>query len=167
VAENLVAEVLDHAPPEMGAPEVVILVAIAERMSRRIDIDYEQTHLRRRTRLSASGFRKAVQRLKDRGFEVRVPRGVDRTGRPTYAAYGQVSRWRLPVFEPPANCDCPTCEAGGPSSAADVLESRQCSPQCLLALGSEARSCSCRCRRGSFHGTLKDADCREALERVA
>lgn len=42
-------------------------------------------------------------------------------------------------------------------TAGELLEQRQCSPQCLLALNDEAGGCSCRCG-GKYHGSLLNAD---------
>ena len=42
-------------------------------------------------------------------------------------------------------------------TAGELLEQRQCSPQCLLALNDEARGCSCRCG-GKYHGSLLNAE---------
>lgn len=42
-------------------------------------------------------------------------------------------------------------------TAGELLEQRQCSPQCLLALKDEAEGCSCRCG-GKYHGSLLDAE---------
>lgn len=109
MAYQLVAEVLDHAPPDLTAAELVVLIALAEKMPRRQDYDYEVRHLCRRTRLQERGLRAVVARLKRRGVDIRVPVMKDRNGNPVYAAYGQSTRWRLPVFEPPAGCRCDEC----------------------------------------------------------
>lgn len=42
-------------------------------------------------------------------------------------------------------------------TAGELLEQRQCSPQCLLALNDEAGGCSCRCG-GKYHGNLLNAE---------
>lgn len=110
MAWQLVVEVLDHAPPDLTAAELLVLVALAEKMPRRGPYDYTTRHLMRRTRLKERGLRAAVERLAGRGIDVRVPIGVDKRGRPLYAAYGLAPRWKLPAFDPPDGCLCDSCE---------------------------------------------------------
>jgi hypothetical protein len=105
-----VCEVLDHGPPDLTAAELVVLVALAEKMPRRVDYDYETRHLLRRTRLKPAGLRKAIARLAGRGIEVRVAIGKDRNGGPLFAVPGQSTRWRLPAFEAPDGCGCDNCQ---------------------------------------------------------
>ncbi|MDG4832402.1 hypothetical protein O7627_24285 [Solwaraspora sp. WMMD1047] len=107
---QLVAEVLDHAPP-MTAAERLVLVAIAERArtaTRECDLD-TATLERRTGGLDPSNVRAALRRLAGRGIEVRVSLGTDRTGRPVYAFRGQVPRYRLPSLPVPPGCRCDTC----------------------------------------------------------
>lgn len=107
---QLVAEVLDHAPP-MTATERLVLVTIAEQArlkTRECDLD-TATIERRTGGLDPSNVRAAMRRLAARGIEVRVPFGTDRAGRPVYAHRGQVPRYRLPSFPPPSGCRCNIC----------------------------------------------------------
>ncbi len=115
------AEVLDHAPPDLTAAELLVLVALAEKMPRRIEYDLMTKHLVRRTRLKERGLRAAVVRLGERGIDVRVPIGTDGKGRPLYAAHGRPPRWRLPAFEAPDGCECDTCDAAQVSEGGTVV----------------------------------------------
>lgn len=111
---QLVAEVLDHAPADLTAAEVLILVAIGEETRTRgehREIPVED--LARRARLDRRGLRVAVTRLAKRGIKVRVAIGVDRHGKPLYAVPGKAPRWVLPAFPPPPGCGCRTCQQGG------------------------------------------------------
>ncbi len=111
MAYQLVREVLDHAPP-MTAAERLVLVAIAETIRspnvRQCDLDTEAL-CRRTGGLDASKVRAALRRLAGRNIEVRVRRGVDRSGQPVYAWRGQVPRYQLPAFPAPRGCRCIAC----------------------------------------------------------
>lgn len=96
---RLVSEVLRHAPAYLDGSERTVLLAIAEdaRDSTRI------SHCGRKPLLVASGLgprglRKVFERLARHGFEIRVPIGMDKLGRPLYAVPGQQSTYRVPVF---------------------------------------------------------------------
>lgn len=59
--------------------------------------------LARRTGSAPTSVRSALQRLAERGHEVRVPLTTDSTGRPVYAFRGRATRYRLPHLQLPAN----------------------------------------------------------------
>ena len=61
------------------------------------------TILTRRTGSAPTSVRSALQRLAERGLEVRVPLTTDSTGRPVYAFRGRATRYRLPYLRPQAN----------------------------------------------------------------
>ncbi|MFG2059691.1 hypothetical protein ACGFI9_37335 [Micromonospora sp. NPDC048930] len=111
---QLVAEVLDHAPANLTAAEVLILVAIGE--DTRVRGEHREIpveDLARRARLDRRGLRMAVTRLAKHGITVRVALGVDRRGKPLYAVPGKSPRWVLPAFPPPPGCGCRSCRQGG------------------------------------------------------
>lgn len=113
MAYKLVKEVLDHAP-EMTPAERLLLVCIAEecRGTNRIR-EIRSEVLQRRTGLGPRALRDAVGRLDTRGIKVRMRLSTDKHGKPVYAVPGRVCQWILPVFPPPAGCDCETCSAEG------------------------------------------------------
>lgn len=110
VSAELVREVLDHAPADLTPAELVVLLVIAERSQatdrllngravRARECFPDREAMRRECRLSEAALSRALQRLRDRGLEVRVPIGKDRTGQPLFARSGQRSTYRLPAFE--------------------------------------------------------------------
>lgn len=111
---ELVEDVLNHAPP-MTAAERLLLVSIAERTRvRHQPWSIDSTVLYRYTGLSPRGFRDVLQRLAERGLDVRVPLGTGKNGSPYYAVPGVSPRYRLPMLEPPANCPCDRCTRNAP-----------------------------------------------------
>ena len=96
---RLVVEVLDHAPPDLDRAERLVLIAIAEkaRDSTRLS-QCGREFLLRRSGLGPRGLRKVFERLAAHGWEVRVPIGIDRLGRPLYAVPGVQSTYRVPAF---------------------------------------------------------------------
>ncbi|MDQ7910759.1 hypothetical protein RB614_40340 [Phytohabitans sp. ZYX-F-186] len=113
MAYQLVAEVLDHAPP-MTPAERLLLVAIAEQVrlpSRTRPIATED--LVRRVGIEERGVRAALRRLAERGLDVRVVRGTDSRGLPVYATRGTLPQYRLPELPVPPGCSCAACGDGG------------------------------------------------------
>lgn len=105
---ELVQEVRESAPLDLSATERLILIWIAEQ-SREEDRYYRSELIEARTcwpgrenLMRWSGissertFRAALQKLADRGLDVRVPLGVDRHGAVLYAVKGQRMVLRLP-----------------------------------------------------------------------
>lgn len=117
MAWQLVVEVLDHAPADLTSGELAVMVVVAEyvrhsdyaRGSRRCQ--RPQEHVARRARMQPSGVKKALQRLADRGLDIRVPLSTGRDGRPVYAVPGRVSVYQVPILLPPAECPCDGCSA--------------------------------------------------------
>ena len=117
MAYDLVTEVLDHAPATITNVELVVMVAIAEWVQHD---DYRrgirqcsraQADLSRRTRLAPAGVKTALQRLAERGLELRVPLSIGKDGRPVYAVPGRVSTYRIPPLPAPPGCSCSNCRA--------------------------------------------------------
>ena len=117
MAYELVTEVLDHAPATITTGELVVMVAIAEWVQHD---DYRrgirqcsraQADLSRRTRLAPAGVKTALQRLAERGLELRVPLSIGKDGRPVYAVPGRVSTYRIPPLPAPPGCSCSNCRA--------------------------------------------------------
>ncbi|MGH3936443.1 MAG: helix-turn-helix domain-containing protein [Pseudonocardiaceae bacterium] len=96
---RLMIEVLDHAPAELTPPERLLLVALAEtaRDDTRSCWPGMET-LTRRTGLSARRVREVLAELAQRGYEVRVPSGVDKRGMPVFASKGHRTVYRVPPF---------------------------------------------------------------------
>lgn len=106
---ELVREVLSLAPSDLTPSQLVILVVIAERAQPRArvvdgrDIPAREcfpnrADMLRDCRMTEANLSKTLQRLAQRGLEVRVPLGTDRSGRPFYARSGHRTTYRLPHF---------------------------------------------------------------------
>ena len=123
----LVSEVLDHAPAQLTALERLVLVVIAEAAQ---EVDRpgcpareaypSMATLARRTGSAPTSVRSALQRLAERGLEVRVPLTTDSAGRPVYAFRGRATRYRLPRMRPEGEGDelpSPSPESADDSSS--------------------------------------------------
>lgn len=94
---RLYREVLDHAPPDITSGELLVWLVIADDAKDGTRIGWiDQAKLQRRTRLSERGIRQALHKLAGRGFELRVQRGTDKTGRPVFAHRGMQLTYKLP-----------------------------------------------------------------------
>jgi hypothetical protein len=113
VAWQLSNEVLYHAPRDLTRGELAVLMVIAEGArveTRRYPTSREG--LAALARLSESGLRNVLRRLRDRDLEVRVPNGrTGADGRPLYAVPGTVVTYQLPHFRPADGAP-----VGGPES---------------------------------------------------
>jgi hypothetical protein len=96
---QLYREVKDHAPADLDAGELALLLILAD------DADEEtrecfpgMDELCSWMRMTADGVGRVLQRLAKRGLEVRVPVGKDKTGRTIYAMKGVQTTYRLPRF---------------------------------------------------------------------
>lgn len=107
MAVSLITEVMDYLTGTDVTPaERYILVAIAEQANvktRQAWQEYGGGGKRRwvlaeRVGLSETGLRTALQRLANRGLEVRVALGTDARGRAFYAAHGHQTTYRVPVL---------------------------------------------------------------------
>lgn len=99
VGIRLIVEVLDHAPAELTPQERLLLVALAEaaRDDTRMCWPGMET-LTRRMGLSARTVREVLAGLAQRGYDVRIPAGTDKNGKPTYTHTGRATTYRLPRF---------------------------------------------------------------------
>jgi hypothetical protein len=96
-----VVEFLMHNK-EMTPAERCILYAVAERANdrngRRVAWNTPQWNLGQVCGLTPVGLRRALQRLAERGYDVRVALGYDSSGEPVYAHRGKQTTYRLPYL---------------------------------------------------------------------
>lgn len=96
---KLIVEVLDHAPKDLTAAELLVLIAIAEEAN---DLTREawpgMAKLARRVRMAPVSVRHVFDRLRDRKLEIRVPIGIDHSGMPVFAGRGRRTVYRIPAF---------------------------------------------------------------------
>jgi hypothetical protein len=96
---RLMVEMLDHAPAELTPAERLLLVAIAEKANEQTRMSWPgMDTLTQRTGLSDRRVRQVLADLAARGYEVRVPIGVDRHGMPVFATKGHRTEYRVPTF---------------------------------------------------------------------
>lgn len=98
---KLVDEVLDHAPAALTMPErfLLVLLAKAARDETRTCWPGMDT-LARQMGVTPRRVRQVLNQVARRGYEVRVPAGIDSHGRPTFACRGRATVYRLPIFDP-------------------------------------------------------------------
>ena len=117
MSNRLINEVRDHAPRDLSAAEVLLLTWLADassdedrvlpggrRLPARCCFPGIET-LAEWMRMGPDGVRKVLRKLEGRGLQVRVPVGVDKAGRPLYAAKGHVTVYRVPEFAPAGAVD--------------------------------------------------------------
>jgi hypothetical protein len=110
MAYELVAEMLDHSPPELTSGEMLVLVALAEWANFETRECWRRPgELQTRARVSASGLRAVFRRLAERGLDPRVVAAHNADGSPRYAWKGHASVFRVPRMPAPADCSCPLC----------------------------------------------------------
>lgn len=108
MAGRLIGEVIEWlrtpAAQGMTTSERLVLIAIADRvldeenrMMRRFATDNCNLH-ERLCQIVGGDIKDALQRLADRGLEVRVEWRKDKHGNPVYAGRGHAMEFRLPVF---------------------------------------------------------------------
>lgn len=96
---RLVVEVLDHAPAWLTTQERLLLVVLAETASDQSRTCWPGMEiLTRRMGLSPRRVREVLADLAARGYELRVPSGVDKHGMPVFATKGHRSTYRVPSF---------------------------------------------------------------------
>lgn len=104
-------EILAGAPAEWGRPERLVALVIADDANdktRRSWLPIEgrwrrgrwQDGICERTGLAPRSVRAALQRLGQRGYELRVPISIGKDGRPVYAARGQSTDFLFPPLPP-------------------------------------------------------------------
>jgi hypothetical protein len=99
MAWQLVKEVLDGAPADLGPSERLVLVALAEWA----DVDERLCwrtagELAARVGVSENGLRKVMQRLARCNLDPRVPIAFDAKGAPVFAYKGRSSTFRIPFL---------------------------------------------------------------------
>lgn len=109
-AEN----VADHAPATIKGTSRLLLIAIAMKTSGKDPriphvVEMARADLARRVACDESNIRQIVEALTRAGYDVRVPMGKDKEGRPVYATRGHLPRWCVPYFPPPDGCCCEAC----------------------------------------------------------
>lgn len=96
---RLYRHVLDHAPADLTSGERLLLLVIADDANDDTRLGRPGTDLlTHRTGIGSRGLRKALERLAERGFEVRVPITEDENGHPVFAVRGRRTTYRVPVF---------------------------------------------------------------------
>ena len=83
----------------------------ADRGCRTVSMPYER--LGRLSRVKPATASRDLRRLASGplALDVRVPIGKDRHGEPLYAVPGRSPRFRVPLFEVPADCGCSVCRS--------------------------------------------------------
>jgi hypothetical protein len=99
VSIELIVEMLDHAPAELTPAERLLLVAIAEKANEQTRMSWPgMDTLTQRTGLGDRQVRRMLADLAARGYELRVPIGVDKHGMPVFASKGRRTVYRVPAF---------------------------------------------------------------------
>lgn len=110
---RLIVEVLDHAPVELAPQERLLLVVLAETAADDTRMCWPGMEtLTRRMGLSARRVREVLADLGQRGYEVRVPSGVDRHGMAVFASKGHRTVYRVPAFRQRGTDPAPFKAAG-------------------------------------------------------
>ncbi len=98
---RLIKEVLEHAPPDLTSGERLLLLVLAEDAN---DISRKgwpgMETVTRRSGLSERGVRKTLERLAERGYELRVAVGTDKNGKTVFACRGHATVYLFPAFAP-------------------------------------------------------------------
>lgn len=98
---QLMVEVLDHAPDTWTPSERLTVVAIAESIRTGVRRGCPPVELiAHRVGIDAESLSKNLRRLAAKGWELRVPTGVDRKGRTVYAHRGHRTMFQIPPLCP-------------------------------------------------------------------
>ena len=93
----LYRQIRDYAPQNWTSGELVVALMIADSANEQSRRSYlEAPELARRCRMSERGVSKALEKLKERGFEFRVGKGKDRNGKEIYAVSGKHVEYQVP-----------------------------------------------------------------------
>jgi hypothetical protein len=99
VAWQLVKEVFEGAPPELGPAERLVLVALAEWADAEERLCWRTAgELAARVGVSENGLRKVMQRLARCNLDPRVPIQFGASGAPVFAHKGRATTFRLPFL---------------------------------------------------------------------
>jgi hypothetical protein len=92
-----VFSVQDQAPADLTSGELAVILAVARSVKDDTGTGgVDEDTLCRRAKMTPRGVGKALQRLAERGYELRVPIGKDKHGAPVYAVRGQGRTYRIP-----------------------------------------------------------------------
>lgn len=98
---RLIVEVLDHAPKDLPLGERLVLIVIAEEANDTTRRGWPPLDvIADRTGLGLRGAESAIRRLRERGYDIRVPLKVGKDGRPVYAWRGRSVTYTVPRFPP-------------------------------------------------------------------
>lgn len=112
---ELYRHVLNHAPADLSKEERLILLAIADDANERTRLSRPGVGLLEHwTGMDAQAIKRALRKLAERGWEIRVPLARRGDGSPVYAFRGRRSTYRVPVF--PSRTDHPMGVAGDPQT---------------------------------------------------
>ena len=112
---ELYRHVLNHAPKELSRGERLLLLAIADDANERTRLSRPGVGLLEHwTGMDAQAIKRALRKLSERGWEIRVPLARRGDGSPVYAFRGRRSTYRVPVF--PSRTDHPMGVAGDPQT---------------------------------------------------
>lgn len=98
---ELYRHVLNHAPADLSKEERLLLLAIADDANERTRLSRPGVGLLEHwTGMDAQAIKRALRKLAERGWEIRVPLARRGDGSPVYAFRGRRSTYRVPVFPP-------------------------------------------------------------------
>jgi hypothetical protein len=96
---ELYRHVLNHAPDDLDPAARLVLAVIADDANERTRKSYlGMPLLAHRAGMQPDTVGKALRRLAKAGFEIRVPIGKSKSGKPVYAAKGNRTTYLIPVF---------------------------------------------------------------------
>jgi hypothetical protein len=97
VGYELYRQIRDLAPQNWTSGELVVALMIADSAGEHTRRSYlDANELSRRARMSPRGVSKALEKLKEKGFEFRVSKGRDHTGKDIYAVSGKQVEYQVP-----------------------------------------------------------------------
>lgn len=107
---RLFREVLDHAPADLTMAERFVLAAIADAANDDTRKGWPTVELiAHRTGSTVDGVHKVIQRLRRRGYDIRVALKIGADGRKVYSWRGRSTTYQVPRFP---ERDVPTREKG-------------------------------------------------------
>ncbi|MBV2366957.1 hypothetical protein [Streptomonospora nanhaiensis] len=98
---QLYRHVLNHAPADLTKEERLLLLAIADDAHERTRVSSPGRGLLEHwTGMGDQAIKKALRKLAERGWEIRIPIAKRADGSPVYAVRGRRSTYRVPEFPP-------------------------------------------------------------------
>lgn len=114
---NEVVSYLGQDDNELTPAERLVLMLVADRAHQQAREAWSggtaEWDLRKLSGLTARGLRDVLQRLAERGLELRVARGEDAKGRPLYAHRGVQTTYRLPALPEKGGTEVPPLDEKG------------------------------------------------------